>query len=253
MSGEQEDDKNGVEKLLAAVTAVARDDDLAVARLPTQAFAPLSASDRAKIADRILRPRAAEPERERPKTGDVVVSLDSRRRKGRWRLMTALAPLALAAAVVVALRSFSGVGPGPLPGYEIIATGGIRETRGAETASSQAGAMVAAPQRLRPRSRLLVIARPRIAVEGPVATRVFVVQGNKAAEVWPQVQIAASGAVEVRAPVAEVFGGRMGHWELVVLIGRSEALRRTDADAAVASPSDPRWRRLIVPLDFEAE
>jgi hypothetical protein len=80
---------------------------------------------------------------------------------------------------------------------------------------------------------------------------VFAVQGATGQEVWPQVQIAPSGAVEIRAAAGEVFGDRTGHWEMVVLIARPEALRKAEPAAAIARPSDPGWRRLTVPLDFE--
>ncbi|HVR64952.1 MAG TPA: hypothetical protein VMU50_23810 [Polyangia bacterium] len=239
-------------QLLAALTAVARDDEMAVARLPSEAFAPLSAADRAKIADRILQPQAVEAQQEKPTTADAVVSMVGRRRGSRGCRAAALAPLALAAAVMLVVRSFSGERLGPVPEYEISASGGIKELRGGDTPSSEAAGTLAEPQRLAPQSQLVAIGRPKIAVEGPMAVRAFVVQGAKVEEVWPQLQIAASGAVEVRAPVAAVFGDRTGHWELVVLVGRAAALRRAEPAAALAGPSDGTWRRLVVPLDFEA-
>jgi hypothetical protein len=254
--GRQEDpgDANAEEdlgKLLAALRAAAKEDDLAVARLPSDAFASLSADVRTRIADRIGQAQAAETEREKPTAGNVVVSMDGRRRRSRRLLAVVLAPLAAAAAVVLMVRSFPGQSLVPLPEYGISANGGIKELRGTDPASSQAAGMVAAPQRLRPESHLVAIARPDVAVEGPVAVRVFVVQGAKAEEVRPQVRIAPSGAVEVRAAVAEVFGDRRGHWDMVVLVARSEALRKVEPAVALATPPAATWRRLTVPLDFD--
>lgn len=245
--------EDDLQKLLAALRVTAKEDELAVARLPAEAFAPLSADDRARVANRIVQAQAAETQREKTSSGGAVVSMEGRRRRGRGIVAVALAPLAAAAALVLVVRSFSGEQMPPLPDYEISASGGSKELRGADPAAAAAAGLVAAPQRLRRESQLVAIARPAVAARGGVAVRAFVVQGRTVDEVWPQLQIAASGAVEIRAPVAEVFGDRKGRWELVVLVARAEALRKTEPAAAIAHPSDPTWRRLTVPLDFEGQ
>ncbi len=237
MSGDERDEQESEEeldKLLGALRTVAREDELAVARLPADAYAPLSAADRAGIADRILRaPQAAAP------VDSPVIPIASRRPARRWVLAAVVGPLAAAAALVLLIRPFSGEQTGPLPAYDISASGGIREMRGAEPAAGQAPGSIAAPQRLRPDSRLVVVARPDVAVDGPIAVGVFLSQAGRTEEIRPQIQIAPSGAVEIRASAADVFAGRTGHWDLVVLIGRSK-------------PSEPTARRLTVPVDIEA-
>jgi hypothetical protein len=39
---------------------------------------------------------------------------------------------------------------------------------------------------------------------------------------------------------------------MVVLVARSEALRKAEPAAALAAPPTAAWRRLTVPLDFDA-
>jgi hypothetical protein len=252
MSGGHQDDQDDMEKLLAALRSVAKDDDLAVARLPAEGYSPLSADHHARIAERILHAPAAdtEPEKPRPLRGGVV-SLDRRRLTRRRLTAIVFGPLAAAAAVVLIARPFSG--PAPLPDYAFSVRGGIKALRGADPLVAQdAAGTTAPPQRLRPESRLVLVANPVGAVVGPVAVRAFVVRAARADEVRPEVQIAASGAVEIRAPVAEVFGGRSGRWDLVTLIGRPEALRQLQPSAALSQPADPAWRRVTVPLELES-
>jgi hypothetical protein len=124
--------------------------------------------------------------------------------------------------------------------------------RGADPAPDAPVQAIAPNQRLRPESRLIVVAHPAAPAQGPVAVRVFVLQAARADEVWPQVHIEPSGEVEIRAPVAEVFGHRTGQWNLVVLIGRPAALSQIDPATAPTRSPDPAWRRLTVPLAFEA-
>ena len=244
---EDGEDNEEMRKLLTALRSAAKEEDLALARMPQEAYPPLSTERRAAIADRLLRG-----------PNDIVpptVSLDRRRRRSVPRFMALIVgPLAAAVALVMVVRSFSGDGGAALPDYGISARGGIKEMRGAVPDAPPLAGTVAPIQRLRPESRLVVMAKPAGAVEGPVAIRAFAVQATRADEVWPQVQMTASGEVEIRAPVAEVFGTRTGQWDLVVLIGRAETLRKagpTDALAGQSSPARGNWRRLSVPLQLE--
>ena len=249
-NGENGEDNEEMGKLLTALKSAAKEEDLALGRMPPEAYQPLPAERRAAIADRLLlgAPSDVVPS---------IASMDRRRpRSGRRIMAFVIGPLvAAAAALVLVVRTFSGDGMAPLPDYGVSARGGIKEMRGG-VPDSPSPARIAAPlQRLRAESRLVVVARPASAVEGPVAIRAFAVQATRADEVWPQVQVTASGEVEIRAPVAEVFGARTGHWDLVVLIGRAKALREAglaDALASQSSPASPNWRRLIVPLELEA-
>jgi hypothetical protein len=155
-------------------------------------------------------------------------------------------------AVAVALVLWLHPAPGELalPAYSIAARGGIKQARGVAADGAEDGKRVVEEQQLEPDSLLVVTARPETAVDGTVAARVFVVQGDQATEVAPNAQVAPTGAIELRFRGADLIGARHGAASLRVIVGRPEALQALPAGPGLpaSAVTDARWRVLTVPL-----
>lgn len=239
--------------LIAALRSVAKEDDRAAAGLSAAGYAPLTGAQRAAIADRILLDQVSEGQAQNaPRSIGVVMSRDRRRRPGRRLFTVVLGTVAAAATLVLIARSFSDQRWAPLPAYGIAVRGGIKESRGAEPSPvpSVPGSVVPV-QRLRAESRLVVTGNPTGPLEGAIAVRAFVAQGGRAEEVWPQIRIAPTGTVEIQAPVTQVFGGRTGHWDLLLLIGRPGPVRTSNASTVLTTASRPGCQAITVPLDLQ--
>jgi hypothetical protein len=177
---------------------------------------------------------------------------------------------AVAAAALVALwmRPAARVGDAPLPGYAVAASGGVAELRGARAEGTKDGtkagaddgadeaadrATTARSARLRPESELRVTLRPQRAVAGPVAVRAFFLQGGDVEELRPAIEVAPSGAAELRLRGADLVGRHRGAGILRVVVGRVAAVGALGATAAVGAGSDGsslRW--LTVPVALES-
>jgi hypothetical protein len=222
-----------MDQLLKALRDTARAEDRAEE-------AALGELGTAGALDEAARDRIAAAISETP-TG--VVSLEGRRRaKRRWVTWLAV-PLAAAAAVLLV------VFPRPpeaamLPGYELVATGGVREVRGVEEE------LPSRLQRLGPRSVLDVKLRPATTVEGTVLVAAFAVQGDRVEPVSPAIVVAESGAVSVRAEAGAVFGDRRGRWDLRILLIRPQLAMKLPKLAAGGAGSGRGWQRLTVPIEL---
>jgi hypothetical protein len=221
-----------MDQILKALRDTAREEDRAErAALGEPGRVPaLDEAARARIAGAILEVPAP------------VVSLDERRRaRRRWAGLLVI-PLAAAAGVLLMAHPRSSP-PSTLPGYELVATGGLREVRGPADEPGQL-------QRLSPGSILEVKLRPASAVDGEVVGAAFLVQGDRIEPVDADIQVVASGAASVRAEAAPVFGDRRGRWELRILLARPALAKQLPALAADPRQSGPGWQRLSVPIEL---
>jgi hypothetical protein len=228
---------------------LARSEAAEMAAVPPDYAPPLSAEARNEIAEAIL----AAPGAARARSAEAPVTPigEARRRRPRTTWLAVALPLAAAAALALALGPLSGPRFAPLPTYEVSATGGIKELRSGEAAGSgRQGSSTAKPERIGRKMELVVVGRPDTAVEGPVAVRTFLVQGARVLEAKPRVEIASSGAVEVRVRPADAAVDGAGRWILRVLIGRPDSVRAVaPIDASGVASDQPGRRWLTLPLD----
>ncbi|MEP6655326.1 MAG: hypothetical protein ABJA82_18315 [Myxococcales bacterium] len=276
-------------KLLNAVRLVAREEDELADACPDDQVPVVSPAVRADITRElwgaISRTRggaAAGPALDDGDPWDRVGArrAEEARRQTRRRMAWSMATVGVAAAA--ALVMWIRQSPAPvtddgatgLPDYAIAASGGVAETRGPAPATGMDEAATAttttAPVRLSPSSELRVTCRPDTAVPGPLAVRAFLVRDGAAREVFPQIQVATSGAVDLRLPGAQLHGGpatvtaagEAGRptGELLVVVGRPQAVhdvgpgdvlkgasgRFRPGAAGDAVQRDQRW--LAVPL-----
>ncbi|MES1205863.1 MAG: hypothetical protein ABUS79_07995 [Pseudomonadota bacterium] len=272
------DDMNS---LLTAMRAIGREDDAEMARFPAELTPSLSEATRARISDQILLVQARERstrDRSSPAramvasdvTGPGAVNADvdvdgeqdalARRRNARAQSRRTIlmggggVALAAAAALTLWMRP-TDQGPA-LPAYSVTASGGVADVRGARPDPTLPDNHTAPIERIRAESELRVTCRPDSATEGPVAARAFFVQGTTVEEVRPTVEIADTGAVDLRLRGSDLVGRHRGPGSLRVVVGRPDAVRSIDPRSAAAerpegfaSASDQRW--LTVPLDID--
>ncbi|WP_438037595.1 hypothetical protein [Sorangium sp. So ce128] len=230
-----------------------------------EASRPLDGEARARIADRILAGLQASAGERGAETGGAAAAagpsppgqraaaarggqvLPLPRKPGRapWRIAaTALA--AAAAAVLVVRLSLEGDrhhprglldDPGavamlPVPAYAMTLAGGeVRE----RSASSGADATA----RLGPGSRLEITLRPATRVDGPVAVRAFLIQGETARPWDVHADLSEQGAARIEGDTETLFPGvPEGEWEIAIAIGRPAALPDSAAGLAHARPSE---------------
>jgi hypothetical protein len=254
-----------------ALRDLAREEDREIEELPAHLVPALSAAAKARVLARIFdaQPlaRGAVVGRQPGVTleirGDELGTRRTTRSK-RWSAVvfgTSGLAVAAAAVLVVSMRTRSEPTT-PLPTYAASASGGVALLRG----GSGSGVGVAAgiddttttPQRIRRDSELRVVCRPDSAISEPIAVRAFVVQDGSADEVHPAIQIASSGAAELRLAGGDLVARHHGHATLRVAIGRAPAVdafnpRDAIAGSAATGPGSAiaaRW--LTVPLDLEA-
>ncbi|WP_437911412.1 hypothetical protein WME73_27035 [Sorangium sp. So ce302] len=177
--------------------------------------------------------------------GGQVLPLPRKPGRAPWRIAaTALA--AAAAAVLVVRLSLEGDrhhprglldDPGavamlPVPAYAMTLAGG--EVR-ARSASSGADATA----RLGPGSRLEITLRPATRVDGPVAVRAFLIQGETARPWDVHADLSEQGAARIEGDTETLFPGvPEGEWEIAIAIGRPAALPDSAAGLADARPSE---------------
>ncbi|WP_437707441.1 hypothetical protein WMF45_27295 [Sorangium sp. So ce448] len=177
--------------------------------------------------------------------GGQVLPLPRKPGRAPWR--TAATALAAAAAAVLVVRlSLEGDrhhprglldDPGavamlPVPAYAMTLAGGeVRE----RSASSGAGATA----RLGPGSRLEITLRPATRVDGPVAVRAFLIQGETARPWDVHADLSEQGAARIEGDTDTLFPGvPEGEWEIAIAIGRPAALPDSAARLADARPSE---------------
>ncbi|WP_437790652.1 hypothetical protein [Sorangium sp. So ce693] len=179
--------------------------------------------------------------------GGEVLPLPRKPGRAPWRIAaTALA--AAAAAVLVVRLSLEGDkhhprglldDPGavamlPVPAYAVTLAGGEVSER---SASSAAGATA----RLGPGSRLEITLRPATRVDGPVAVRAFLIQGDTARPWDVHADLSEQGAARIEGDTETLFSGvPEGEWEIAIAIGRPAALPDSAAGLTDARPSEKK-------------
>lgn len=146
--------------------------------------------------------------------------------------------LALALLLGAAAAHLGGGAPEPLPVYALTAQGGVVDAQGE---GPDAALRIARGAALR------LILRPAAAVEGVVVLRAFRVRDGQARRLAAPFGRLEGGGFQLRAP-SDVLELRPGRWDLVLLLGRPDAL-----------PADPHelptrsgglgWQRLQVALN----
>ena len=266
----QRDDGADVLGLLNAIRKASREDEDETASLAADSSFSLSDETRERIVGSILRAQAQANERladprsvaNLAASGDDALTLRWRfgaptRRSLGFAASGLAVALAAAAAFSVWMRPANQAAM--LPAYFVSASGGVSELRaGKPDPGTEDGTTVAPPERLRSESELRVVCRPDTAITGPLAVRAFFVQGYVVDEVIPVIQLAASGAVELRLHGHDLLARHRGQGRLRVVVGRPRAIRAV-APPMAASESDERYgsasvrsdrRWLTVPLDL---
>ena len=256
--------------LLNAIRNASREDDDETASLAADPSCSLSDATRERIVGSILRAQAEAKERladagsvaSVAASGDDALSVQRRLRVPTRRNLGFAAgglAVALAAAAAFSVWMRPADQAAMLPAYFVSASGGVSELRaGRPEPGTEDGTTIAPPERLRSESELRVVCRPDTAIVGPLAVRAFFVQGDAVDEVIPVVQLAPTGAVELRLSGHDLLSRHRGQGRLRVVVGRPRAIREV-APPMAASESDERYgstsargdrRWLTVPLDL---
>jgi hypothetical protein len=264
-----------VNALLNALRTVAQEENVEIGAFPLDSVPPVSESARDRIVQMILQAQGQAQGHEtsqsvfRSPSGDIRAIGEGSRRRGASpsgsahrsprRFFLATSGLVAAAAVLAMwLKPTNPNSPNSpnaldsgFPAYSISASGGVRETRGVAPAATTGGdETTAASQRVTPASELVIVCRPETGVTDEVAARTFFVQGADVSEVHPRIQVAPSGAVELRLRGAELPGHGPGPAAVRVVVGRADRVRSTESRAALAGSVAPGLRWLTVPLDL---
>jgi hypothetical protein len=105
-----------------------------------------------------------------------------------------------------------------LPEYELALVGGDQTTYGAPVQ------LRADTIRVRASTRVQIVARPAMKPEGAVAARAFLIDGG-AARAWSApVEIGEDGSARIAGDAGAIFPAPSGDWDVVVAIGRPNAL-----------------------------
>jgi tetratricopeptide (TPR) repeat protein len=221
-------------------------------RLAWKAMQPFSPEEDGAMLDRLAAMVAASPKDAPPREPSPgttapapVVRLHSRRRM-RLALAVAAPLLAAAAGLLLALRPPAFA---PLPDYQVDqveALGGAAERRSGAEASDE-------PIHLAPGTSLHLRLLPFTEAKGPLAVRAALVRDGRA-EAWrAPATFEPNGIVEVVAPRDTAFAGVAGGaWELVVAVGRPDALPSTPEGLVRPPPNrDVKVVRVKLALDVD--
>ncbi|WP_437893093.1 hypothetical protein [Sorangium sp. So ce124] len=179
--------------------------------------------------------------------GGEVLPLPRKPGRAPWR--TAATALAAAAAAVLVVRlSLEGDkhhprglldDPGavamlPVPAYAMTLAGGEVSERSASSGAD-------ATARLGPGSRLEITLRPATRVDGPVAVRAFLIQGETARPWDVHADLSEQGAARIEGDTETLFPGvPEGEWEIAIAIGRPAALPDSAAEVRDPRPSEKK-------------
>jgi hypothetical protein len=245
--------------LLDAVRTFAREEEAEIGTYAANTSHLISDVAQEDIVQKILalqaRERADTPEEQghaRRMTSELV-GLELPRRSHRRRTALAFGGGLVATALAVALWMRPTPQGPALPAYSIEARGGIKDARGGAPDEAATARTTAPAQRLNLDSQLVVALRPETAVSGDVAARAFIVHGGDTTEVAPRVQVAPTGAIELRFHGSELIGSRHGEASLRVIVGRPAAVRTlVPSGLPLARPqvATARLQTLTVPLQL---
>jgi hypothetical protein len=192
------------------------------------AFRPLGDDARARIAGRVLQQIAA------PK---------ARARGARFRRLTiATSAFALAAAVLLFVRARDG--SQTLPPYEVSFVGGEQPLRG-PSATDPGEHKFSRGQRFR------ILLRPRTALQDRVGAKLFLRRADDV-RVWDApVDVSNEGAIRVVTSLDTLPPASDGAWELVVAVGRPDALPSTGAELDEAHAARGDYQLVTTHVRFE--
>lgn len=249
MTGGRKDrgDNDDMDALFAELRDTARQEEAEISSVPSSFASPLSGEERETIAAAMVAALA----RGNVGTGKApplpAPTVESRRRRSRrWLWPIVLLPLA---ALVLVLRSATGPSFAPLPAYALDVQGGLRDTRGAAPEALAATARVPL-QRVSPDTELVIVVRPVVAVDGQVASRAFLIRGDRAEEIAAVEQVSLSGSVETRVRPAGRALGLPGPALLRIVVGRPAAVRAISPGESARCVDGPDARWLMVPLEL---
>ncbi len=151
------------------------------------------------------------------------------------RALGTVAPLAAVAALALWLRSPSSP---PIGDYDLVLTSADVKSRAA-TAPEAANAGVQTGRDFE------MVLHPKEAIEGEIAVRTFLVRDGRARPWNAPIEISPKRTVRIAGDVEALFGDRRGDVEILVAIGRPDALPETP-EAALRAKADhnARWRLL---------
>lgn len=190
---------------------------------------PLDTSERSALADGIF---AALDAADAPKTQEEksvtkaptdsparVISINQAKPKpSRFRANAVLALLAAAFGAVALFATFRKNTPEPIAAYSLAIEGGNQAQRGDPPKPD-------ATLKLDPASRLSLALRPQTPVSGAIAVRGFLVHDGIVQNWDAPVLLGAGGVVRIEGTAGALFGDLAeGSWDVVVVIGRPEAL-----------------------------
>lgn len=211
-------------------------------------FAPIDAAARTRFADAVRAELSGASDSKGAGEAAPVISLDAaRRRRKRFAWGGAIAALAAAAMIFIVVRPGAGPeqpghtpgapgGASSLPGYEMDFAGGQKSVR---SGGHDAPNAISGVPLLREGARYTLTIRPETPVDTPVEVAVFLVSGETVKAIEAKVETSEEGAARV---VGELPAGiPVGQWELVALVGDSDALP-ADGVTASALTEGPRLK-----------
>lgn len=232
----QEDDNLVSAKLFAGLRTVAREQADDLAKVPAELTAPPSEGER----DAILRAIAGADARwaDSPKASGVAGAATPPVLPSRpWsiRRFAVVGSFVAAAAVTLLLTSSRGVHAPPLPGYSMAVSGDLKEFRGPNRAPSQGADSI---PRADARSEIVLVCRPDVAVQGPIASRAFLVEGQSVREISTRTQTSPTGSLEIRFNPVKDAAAEPGQWSLRVAVGRPDRVQALATSTAFAPVDD---------------
>lgn len=205
---------------------------------------PLDKSERSALADDVfaaldaaesIKSQEENPVVKEPAQapGRVISINHAKPQKSRFRANTVLALLAAALGAVALFATIRKNTPEPIAAYSLAIEGGNQAQRGDPPKPD-------AILKLDPASRLSLALRPQTPVSGAIAVRGFLVRDGVVQHWDAPVLLGAGGVVRIEGTAGALFGELTeGNWDVVVIIGRPEALPSDEElqKAAAASTS----------------
>jgi Arc/MetJ family transcription regulator len=208
-----------------------------------RAFRPIDASSRERFARRAVeqlaasRPAATAPQAHPVASRAPSVTPDTGTRTLR-RVTLVASAIALAAAFILVVRTRDG----GLPPYEVAFVGGDQALRGPS-------AIDAGVHKFSHGEPFRMVLRPRTALGGDVAAKLFLRRDGDVREWHAPVDVSSEGAVRIVAPLDTLPAGTDGDWDLVVILGRRESLPASAAE--LDASARPGVQRIVTRVRFE--
>lgn len=208
--------------LLEQLTEVAHEEQKREQDAPvppdSELFAPPSEEKKAELAEKVRAQLGLAAEAK-------VVPLARPRSAWLWALAASVLLAALGA------RFFwAGSELAPLPKYSLSMSAGAMELRGEPVPSDSVPSFA-------PGTSVDLVLRPATALEGPVAWRGFLVQGERWSAWAPQAELDRSGAIRIAGRASSLFPESPGERTLVIVLARPNEIEEA-ANAVAAGRRD---------------